>query len=81
VKSKEQKEEYIQCQSYLSVSARVKKERLEAIAKEAGITASFQWPKENLDCVTAVRKKVEKLGYEKETYFTNVRPLFIEGRV
>jgi hypothetical protein len=60
---------------------RSEKERLEAIVKEAGITASLQWPKESLDCVKAERKKAEILGYEKETYFIIVRPLIVEGRV
>jgi hypothetical protein len=44
---------------------RSEKEKLGCIVREAGIIASFQWPKESLEFVKTVRKKVELTGYEK----------------
>ena len=49
--------------------------------KKAGISVTFQWPKESLDFVEGVREKVENLGYERKTYFARIRPTVVEGTV
>jgi hypothetical protein len=57
------------------------KNRLEAIVRKAGLTASFQWPKECMEFVGKIREKVETMGFGKKEYYTRVRPARVDGRV
>jgi hypothetical protein len=57
------------------------KNRLERIVRNAGLVASFQWPKEGMEFVDKVREKVETMGFGKKEYYTRVRPVMKEGRV
>jgi hypothetical protein len=57
------------------------KGRLERIVRNAGLVASFQWPKESLEFVEKIRDKVEAMGYGRKEFFTRIRPVTKEGRV
>jgi hypothetical protein len=57
------------------------KVRLERIVRNAGLVASFQWPKESLEFVEKIREKVEEMGFGRKEYYTRVRPAVKEGRV
>jgi hypothetical protein len=57
------------------------KERLEEIVRKAGLTSSFQWPKECMEFVDKIRDKVETMGFGKKEYYTRVRPARVDGRV
>jgi hypothetical protein len=57
------------------------KGRLERIVRNAGLVASFQWPKESLEFVEKIREKVEEMGFDRKEYYTRVRPVIKEGRV
>jgi hypothetical protein len=50
------------------------KVRLERIVRNAGLVASFQWPKESLEFVEKIREKVEEMGFGRKEYYTRVRP-------
>ena len=63
----------------LTCRCRSEKERLENLVRKAGISVSFQWPKESLDFVKGIREKVEEMGYESQTYFTRIRPTLVQG--
>jgi hypothetical protein len=49
--------------------------RLEEIIRKAGMSVSFQWPKEMLEFVKGVRHEVERMGYRSERHFVRVRPV------
>jgi hypothetical protein len=57
------------------------KGRLEVIVRNAGLVASFQWPKECMEFVGKIREKVETMGYGKKDYYTRDRPEVAHGRV
>jgi hypothetical protein len=57
------------------------KERLEVIARRAGLVATCQWPKECMEFVEKVREKAETMGFGKKEYYTRVRPVWKDGRV
>jgi hypothetical protein len=57
------------------------KGRLERIVRNAGLVASFQWPKESMEFVEKIREKVEAMGFGRKEYYTRVRPVTKEGRV
>jgi hypothetical protein len=65
----------------ISCGCRNVKNRLERIVRNAGLVASFQWPKEGMEFVDKVREKVETMGFGKKEYYTRVRPVMKEGRV
>jgi hypothetical protein len=50
------------------------KERLEGIARRAGLVASFQWSKECIEFVDKMREKMELMGFGKSEYYTRIRP-------
>jgi hypothetical protein len=54
---------------------------MEGLARKAGLSASFQWPKECMDFVDKIREKVDMMGYGKKEFYTKVRPVMIEGWV
>ncbi len=54
-------------------------ERLEFIMRKAGIIVSFQWPKESMGFVKGIRDKVEGMGFEGRTHFTQIRPSLLAG--
>jgi chromosome segregation ATPase len=57
------------------------KERLETIARRAGLVTTCQWPKECMEFVEKVREKVETMGFGKKEHYTRVRPVRKDGRV
>jgi hypothetical protein len=57
------------------------KSRLERIVRNAGLVASFQWPKESLEFVEKIREKVEAMGFGRKEFFTRIRPVVKEGKV
>jgi hypothetical protein len=57
------------------------KERLEVIARRAGLVTTCQWPKECMEFVEKVREKVETMGFGKKEHYTRVRPVRKDGRV
>jgi hypothetical protein len=57
------------------------KGRLERIVRNAGLVASFQWPKECMEFVGKIREKVESMGFGKKEYYTRIRPAVKEGKV
>ncbi len=57
------------------------KGRLERIVRNAGLVASFQWPKESMEFVEKIREKVEAMGFGRKEYYTRIRPVTKEGRV
>jgi hypothetical protein len=57
------------------------KGRLERIVRNAGLVASFQWPKESMEFVQKIREKVEAMGFGRKEYYTRIRPVTKEGRV
>jgi hypothetical protein len=57
------------------------KGRLERIVRNAGLVASFQWPKESMEFVEKIREEVEAMGFGRKEYYTRVRPVTKEGRV
>jgi hypothetical protein len=57
------------------------KGRLERIVRNAGLVASFQWPKECMEFVEKIREKVETMGFGKKEYYTRIRPAVKEGKV
>jgi hypothetical protein len=65
------------------ISCRCKnvKNRLERIVRNAGLVASFQWPKESMDFVEKIREKVEAMGFGKKDYYTRIRPVVKDGKV
>jgi hypothetical protein len=57
------------------------KERLEVLARRAGLVVTCQWPKECMEFVEKVREKVETMGFGKNEHYTRVRPVRKDGRV
>jgi hypothetical protein len=57
------------------------KGRLERIVRNAGLVASFQWPKESMEFVEKIREKVEAMGFGRKEFFTRIRPVVKEGKV
>jgi DNA repair exonuclease SbcCD ATPase subunit len=57
------------------------KGRLERIVRNAGLVASFQWPKESMEFVEKIRDKVEAMGFGRKEFFTRIRPVTKEGKV
>jgi hypothetical protein len=57
------------------------KGRLERIVRNAGLVASFQWPKESMEFVEKIREKVEAMGFGRKEHFTRIRPVMKEGKV
>jgi DNA repair exonuclease SbcCD ATPase subunit len=57
------------------------KGRLERIVRNAGLVASFQWPKESMEFVEKIREKVEAMGFGRKEFFTRIRPVMKEGKV
>jgi len=47
--------------------------------KRVGVGVALHWPKEIVDFVYDVRRKVEQMGYKKEEYFVRVRPFKVDG--
>jgi hypothetical protein len=65
----------------ISCGCRNVKGRLERIVRNAGLVASFQWPKESMEFVEKIREKVEEMGFGRKEYYTRIRPVTKEGRV
>jgi hypothetical protein len=65
----------------ISCGCRNVKGRLERIIRNAGLVASFQWPKESMEFVEKIREKVEEMGFGRKEYYTRVRPVAKDGRV
>jgi hypothetical protein len=65
----------------ITCGCRNMKDRLEVLVRKAGLSTSFQWPKECMEFVDKIREKVEKMGYGRKDFYTKVRPILIEGRV
>jgi chromosome segregation ATPase len=65
----------------ISCGCRNMKGRLERIVRNAGLVASFQWPKESMEFVEKIREKVEAMGFGRKEYYTRIRPVTKEGRV
>jgi hypothetical protein len=59
--------------------SQAERERLEKMIKSAGVGVAFHWPKEMVDFVYDIRRKVELMGYRKEEYFVKVRPFKVDG--
>jgi len=55
------------------------KERLERLVRNSGIRVSIHWPKEMLDFVKGVRKRMEEMGHGGREEFVRVRPVKQEG--
>jgi hypothetical protein len=60
-------------------ASKVERERLEKMVKSAGMGVAFHWPKEMVDFVYDIRRKVEQMGYRKDEYFVKVRPFKADG--
>jgi hypothetical protein len=54
---------------------REQKTRLEQTIKDAGIRASFQWPKGMIESVAGMRGKVARMGFKKEKDFNRIKPI------
>jgi hypothetical protein len=57
------------------------KGRFEVIVRNAGLVASFQWPKECMEFVDKIREKVETMGFGKKEYYTRIRQASVHRRV
>ncbi len=65
----------------LARQCRSERGRSEEMLRRAGLHVSFQWPKESMEFVRGVREKVERMGYKRNTFYSRVRLIVVEGRV
>jgi hypothetical protein len=63
----------------LKCGSQIEKERMERMLRRAGVHLAFHWPKELMDFVYDIRRKVDQLGYREDEYHVKVRPFKLDG--